>query len=82
MAMVARFGQMVQNMKDNGKKIKLMEEVNFGIQMEITLKGIGKMIKLTVLEFIYTQMERNMKVIGKMIYKMDLEQKFGIYYNL
>ena len=36
---------MVQSMKVNGETIKLMGEVNFGMQMETFMKESGKMIK-------------------------------------
>jgi len=53
MVKVYKHGPMGQNMKGNGKIIKLMAKVNFGMLMVIFLKEIGKMIKPMVMEFIY-----------------------------
>ena len=41
-----KFGQMVQNMKDNGKIMLLMVKENFGMQMVMFMMETGKMIKL------------------------------------
>jgi hypothetical protein len=46
MVMAYRFGQMVQDMKENGRKIRHMEKENSGMLMVMFLKEIGKMIKL------------------------------------
>lgn len=44
----------MQNMKENGEKTKLTEEVNSGTQTVISMKASGKMIKPMVTEFTYT----------------------------
>lgn len=72
-----KLGQMVQNMKVNGKIIKLMEKENFGMLMAIYLKVIGRMIKLMDLEYIFMLTVQNMTEIGKMIYKMGMVWKHG-----
>jgi hypothetical protein len=72
-----RFGLMEQSMRVNGETIKLMERVNFGMQMEMFMKEIGKTIKLMALVCISMLMGPNMKEIGKMICKTDGELKVG-----
>lgn len=47
-------GPMEQDMKVNGKTIKLVVRGNFGMLMVIFMKDNGKMIKLMVLVFIST----------------------------
>lgn len=64
MAMAYKFGMMEQNMKVNGRITELMEEVNFGILMVISLMVNGRMIKHVEKVFIHILMEQNMKVIG------------------
>lgn len=49
-----RPGPMGLNMKGNGKIIKLMERVNFGMLTETFLKETGKTIKL--MDMVYTYM--------------------------
>lgn len=73
MGMEFKFGMMEQSMKENGRITELMEEVNFGMLMVISLMENGKMIKHVEKVFILILMEQNMKVIGWMIFKMDLE---------
>ena len=68
-----KYGQMVQNMKANGKIIKHMVKEHFGMFMVINMKVNGKEIKLMALENILTAMEPPMKVIGEMIFNMDTE---------
>jgi hypothetical protein len=53
MVMEYKYGQMVQNMKDTGVIIKLMERVNFGMQMVMYLMENGKKIKLMDSEYIH-----------------------------
>ena len=72
-----KFGQITQNMKENGEKIKLMDEVNSGMQMVISMKENGRKIKLMVMVFIFMLTELNMKVTGKMISKTAKEWKAG-----
>ena len=43
--MESKFGQMVQNMKESGRTIKLMEKEHFGMQMVIFMKVNGLTIK-------------------------------------
>lgn len=64
MALDFKYGRMVQNMKDNGKTIKLMVMENSGILMVTFMKEIGLMIRPMDMEYIYIQMEQNMKVNG------------------
>lgn len=67
-AMVSNSGLMELNIKDHGKKIKLVEKVNLPILMEIVIKDNGKMIKLMDLEFTSIQNpKQGIKDIGKMI---------------
>jgi len=47
-----KFGMMVQNMKDHGKMINLMDMAHFITQMEMYIKDIGKIIGLMGKEFI------------------------------
>lgn len=44
--MVNRYGQMVQNTKDFGGRIKRMVKEHFYMLMEISLKAHGQTIKL------------------------------------
>jgi hypothetical protein len=72
-----KYGQMVQNMKDFGEKIKQMEKGDLLIVMVMFMKESGKMIKLKDLEYILIMMVLDMREIGMMISKMDLELKYG-----
>jgi hypothetical protein len=47
-----KFGMMVQNMKDYGKMINLMDMEHFITQMEMYIRDIGKIIGLMEKEFI------------------------------
>lgn len=71
-------GLMVQDMKVNGKIIKLMEKESFITLIEMFLKESGLMIKLMDMGYICIQMELSIKGIGKMIYKMGMELKYGL----
>ena len=73
MAKVHKCGLMVPSMKVNGKIIKLMERVNFGMQTEISTKESGKMTRLMVKVSTYMLMAQDMKVTGETIYKMAME---------
>jgi hypothetical protein len=53
MDLVYNYGQMVQNMKESGRKIRLMGRGNFGMLMVIFSMVNGKMIKQMVMEFIH-----------------------------
>lgn len=57
--MVHRFGLMVVNTRVNGLMVKLVDRVDFGMQMEIDMKENGQMIKLMGMEFTYMLMEQN-----------------------
>lgn len=72
-----KFGLTMLNMKENGVKIKQMEEVSSGTQMVISMKENGRKIKQMDMESIFTSMERSMKDTGKMIFKMVKEWKAG-----
>lgn len=54
MDMESKYGQMELVMKENGGKIKLMEEENFGMSMVTYSMESGKMIKQMVM--VYTLM--------------------------
>jgi hypothetical protein len=69
MVLVFKCGLTVQNMKENGVKIKQMAKVNFGTQMVMFMKVSGKMIKQMVMEFMFILTELNMKDNGVMTYK-------------
>lgn len=56
---------MVQDMKENGKIIKLMEKENFSMLIEMYLKENGLMIKQMDMEYIYIVMELNIQVLKK-----------------
>ena len=59
-----KYGQMVQNIKDFGKMIKLKGGVGLFTAMEMYMKDNGKMIKRMVEEFIFISQERHIKVTG------------------
>ncbi len=66
--MASNFGLMERNIKDFGKKIRLVEKVNLHMLMEIPIKDNGKMIKPMDLEFIsIPNLKQGIKDIGKMI---------------
>ena len=50
--MVYKYGKMVQNMKENGKIMKLTEKENFIMQMGIIMKDNGPEIKQMGTEYI------------------------------
>ena len=64
MDMEPKFGQMAQSIRENGRRIKQMERVNFGMLMVIFLKVSGRMIKQMVMEHTFMLMALNMKGIG------------------
>jgi hypothetical protein len=64
-------------MKGNGKTIKPMGRVNFGMLMAIIMKVSGEAIERMVLVFIYIQMGHDMKGNGWKIYNMELEKSHG-----
>lgn len=47
-------GQIMPSTRENGEKIKLMEEVNFGMQTEISMKVNGKTTKLMAMVYTFT----------------------------
>ena len=53
MAKEFKYGQMVRDMKENGKKIKLVVKVNLDMSMVMSLMVNGKMIKQMDTEFIF-----------------------------
>lgn len=68
MVLVNKYGQMVLNIKDNGKKIKHQEKEYLYMKMVINIKVTGKMIKHMAMVFLYMRNPiPNIKVIGKMI---------------
>ena len=64
MDMEPKFGLMVQSIKENGRRIKQMGRVNFGMLMVIFLRVSGRMIKPMVMEHTFMLMVLNMKGIG------------------
>lgn len=72
-----KYGLIMQNTKASGDKIKLTEEENFGMPMEIFMKGSGKTTKQTDMESTFMSMVHSMKAIGKMIFKMVKEWNLG-----
>lgn len=71
-------GKMVQGMKANGKKIKLMGLGNFCMLMETFMKENGKMIRHMDKVGILECREQRMKELGRMIYSMAMGLKFGL----
>ena len=62
--MDTKYGQMAVFMKDIGKMIRLMGEVDLFMLTEISMMDSGKMIKLMDSVNIHIQMEHSMKDIG------------------
>jgi hypothetical protein len=62
-------GLITPSMKENGAKIKLMEEENSGTLMAISMKANGKMTKPMALESTSMSTEPSMKDTGRMIFK-------------
>ena len=73
----SRHGQMVLNMKENGRIIKLMDKGSFGIRMVTIIMGDGWMIRLMDLECMCIRMELNMKENGVMICSMEEGLRIG-----
>jgi len=72
-----KFGQMVQNTKENGKTTKHLEKEDSTTLMVMSMMGYGKMIRPMDLVLILIKMEQSMKVIGKMTCKKVRELKLG-----
>jgi hypothetical protein len=72
-----KFGLMVRSTKVNGRIIKLMGGVSFGIMMGTSTRASGRMIKRMDLVFILIKMERGTMGIGKMTCKMAMGKKHG-----
>ena len=66
-----KYGQMVPNISDYGKKIKLMVKVSLFTPTGTSTKVNGSRIKPMVTGDISTQTELCMKVNGSTIFKMD-----------
>lgn len=75
---VLKFGPIIQDIKVNGFKIKLMEMANFYTQMAISTKVNGKMIRLMAMEYINTVMEQNIKDFGRKMSNTDKVFKLGL----
>lgn len=75
MEKVFKYGQMVQNMMENGSIIKHVVKEHFIMLMEILMLENGRMIKLMDLVYIDNKMELFIKVIGKVIINMVKEKK-------
>jgi hypothetical protein len=68
MDLVNKFGLMVLNIREIGKKIKLRVKENLHIQIAMSIKVNGKMIKLMDMEYLYMpKAMQDTKDIGKMI---------------
>jgi hypothetical protein len=68
-----KFGQMAPSMRESGDLTKLMETVNFGMQMAMFTKDSGRMTRLMVMVFTFMLMVQSMKATGKMISKTEQE---------
>jgi hypothetical protein len=77
MAMVSKFGQMVQNMRVIGRKTRQMARANSSMQMVMYTKVSGKMIKHMGWATTSMQMEQLTMGNGKMTNSMGREQKPG-----
>ena len=75
--MELKFGQIVQNILDNGGIIKLMEKEFYIMRMEMCMKDSGLMIRQAGREFIPMEMELNTLDNGKTINRMDLVKRNG-----
>ena len=64
MDVAIKFGLMGPSMKDTGKTIKLMVEVDLFMPMAISMMATGRTIRLTDLDNTLTLMELNTKVTG------------------
>ena len=81
MDMANTFGMMVQCMKENGMRIKLMDvEFMFGL-MVVNTTGSGKTIICMVREFIHGKMEECMKETMKMTESMVMVSTLGTMVN-
>jgi hypothetical protein len=68
MDLVNKFGLMVLNIREIGRKIKLRVKENLHIQIVMSIKVNGKMIKLMDMEYLYMpKAMQDTKDIGKMI---------------
>lgn len=72
-----RSGLMEHAMKENGKRIRLMEKESSGMLMAMSSMENGWTIKLMGMGCIHTLMEQNTKDIGEMTYSMDMGLKLG-----
>lgn len=77
MALVAKCGLMVQDMKDTGNLIKLTVKENWYMLTVTFTKVSGSMIKLMVKVPTLMLMELTITVIGSMISNMDLVWRVG-----
>ena len=78
MVMEFKFGQMEQNIKDNGLITELLAKASFGTQTVTFSKVNSKMINQSVTEFILVQMVPDMKACGLMIFNMAKAQLSGL----
>ena len=69
MAQEFRLGQIEQNMKEIGKKERLMEKENSHTLTEAVILETGKTIKQMALEYIVIKTEEFMRDFGRMIYR-------------
>lgn len=77
MVMAFKNGLMVLFIKVHGKMIRLMDQENLFIQMEIIIKDNGKTIKLKDMVYIKKLMEETTMVNGFQINHMVTEQNSG-----
>ena len=66
-----KFGLITPSTKENGERIKPMEEESSGMLTVTSTKENGKTTKLMATESTFMSMELNTKATGKMTYKMD-----------
>lgn len=78
MAMVFKYGLMVQNIKVIGKITEHMVKDAFNMQMVINLKETLLMINLMVLVFIPVKMVQFILVCGLMMFSMDKDKHNGL----
>lgn len=74
----SKFLAMDQNIKDDGRIIKQMDQENLYIQMVIVISEHLQMMKHVEKENIFIEIHHNTKETGKMICSMDLALRNGL----
>ena len=78
MDMEFKYGKMVQNMREIGDLIRLVDMVNSGMLMEMFSRENGLTIKLMDMEFMFIRMELDTRESGKMICNMGRVKRYGL----